>query len=115
MAKRYDEMTSEELDAWYERHQRLRGVRAVLILLIVFAIAGAAWFALRVWRQHSEALFRAEQQRQLDELRGIEVQQNAAGAEMGSPCVSLNGTNCAGQSETAAPHTVDASTSVAPR
>ncbi len=104
-SKRYDEMTREELDAWYERHQRSRGVRAVFILLIVFTIAWAAWFSLRVWREHSEAHFRAEEQRQIEELRGIEVQENAT-----SPCTLRDSADCNPQTDTVPAHTVNAST-----
>ena len=108
-SKRYDEMTREELDAWYERYQRWRGLRAFLVLLVVFTIAWAAWFALRVWHQHSEARFRAEEIRQNEELRGIEVQTNAT-----SPCTADNIDSCAAQPQAIAPHTIDTSVPAIP-
>ncbi len=111
--KRYDEMTREELDAWYERHQRWRGVRAFLVLLLVFTIAWAAWFALRVWHEHSEAYMRAERQRQYQELRRIEMQENAADPSLASPCTPSATSNCA-QPETVAPHTIDTSVPAVP-
>lgn len=113
-AKRYEEMTREELDAWYERDQHWRGVRALLILLIVFTIALAAWFALRAWHAHSEAHFRAEEQRQIEELRGIEVRENAADTGEAPTCTPAGDANCAAQPDVAAPHAVDASTPAVP-
>ena len=113
-SKRYDEMTREELDAWYERHQRWRGLRAFLILLIVFTIAWTAWFALRAWHEHSEAHFRAEERRQNDELRSIEMQNNAAGAQAIPPCTPARNTDCVAQPDTAPPHTVDTSVPAVP-
>ena len=104
--KRYDQMTREELDAWYERHQRWRGVRVFFILLIVCAIGWSAWSTLRVWNAHTQAHIRAEQQRQAEELKRIEIEEDATGGADRS-CSPSPGVACAPQVELSAPRTVD--------
>ncbi len=103
--KPYDQMTREELDAWYERHQRWRGVRVFLVLLIVSAIAWAAWSTLRAWNAHTQAHIRAEQQRQAEELRNIEIQEDATGASE-RPCGPAESVDCNAQPQLNAPHTI---------
>ncbi len=92
--KRLDEMTTEELDAWYKRWQHRQAFKTLLVVLLICGMCWGAWQGLKMWTVHEDVVMRARQRRELDAARKAGPNGKKA---TGSSICSKDGLNCADQ------------------
>jgi hypothetical protein len=87
-------MTPEEIRAWNRTWERRERIKGWLQFLLFVAVIYASYLGLKAWSAHQDAIYEAEHQRQLEQLRQEEEKEKQRKHSGGGNCNATSQLDC---------------------